>query len=97
MRTGQVFPALVRALEDYRVRPQADLAAFVGASADIFELRLDGELVRIEVSASWCPAKQNVVVIEAVAYGPAAWHTERVSERIRIALQSPLKPASAES
>lgn len=87
MRSGQPYVALARALEDWRSRPCAALAAAVGKPPEVEELELAGEIVYVETSASWVDAKNEAVLVEAVAYGPSTWLTERVSERIRIDLQ----------
>jgi hypothetical protein len=39
-------------------------------------------LFEIETAASWVDAKRKAVMIEAVAYGPTNWLTERVAERL---------------
>jgi hypothetical protein len=87
MRSGQVYPALVHVLEDWRMRPAAVLSALVGGPPEVGEVEVEGELVRIETSATWADAKHAAVLVEAVAYGPASWLTERVAERTRIELR----------
>lgn len=97
MKSGRIYPALVSTLEGYRARPEAALAALVNIPAEQSELLLDGELVHIEVSVVWANAKQTALVLEATALGSATWLTERVTERIRIELRSPFRPAPAGS
>lgn len=87
MRSGHVYPALVQTLEDWRSRSPDVLTASVGAPPEVAELRLGGELVRIESSSTWADAKQVAVLVEAIAYGPANWTTERVAERACIRVQ----------
>jgi hypothetical protein len=87
MRSGHIYPALARALDDWRSRPSDVLAAAVGRPPEAGELEIEGELVRVETSASWADGKHQAVVVEAVAYGPASWLTERIAERTRIELQ----------
>jgi hypothetical protein len=87
MRSGQPYMALAQSLEDWRSRPAAALVAAVGRPAEVEELLIDGEIVRVETSVSWVDAKNVAVLVEAVAYGPSTLLTERVSERIRIDVQ----------
>jgi hypothetical protein len=87
MRSGHVYLALVHVLEDWRIRAPAVLTALVGAPPEAGEIEVEGELVRIEASATWDDTKHTAVLVEAVAYGPASWLTERVAERTRIELR----------
>ncbi|HEX5737944.1 MAG TPA: hypothetical protein VFY22_05490 [Hydrogenophaga sp.] len=91
MRSSQIYPTLVRALEDWRSRPPEVLAAMVGTPPEVGEIDLGGELVRVETSATWADPKQKAVLVEAVAYGPASWLTQRVAEKLHVHLQSPLE------
>jgi len=87
MRSGQAYVALAHALEDWRSRPSAALAAAVGKPPEVDELQIAGELVRVEISATWADVTSQAVLVEAVAYGPSTLFTERVSEKVRIELQ----------
>ena len=91
MHPGQIYPALCRTLEAWRALPSGTLASLIGAPAEIQEMNVDGEPVRIETSVSWADAKHISVLVESVAYGPAAWLTERFSERLLIRLKSDRK------
>ena len=84
MRPGQVYPVLARSLEEWRAWPLCVLAALIGAPAEVGELQVDGELVRVETSVTWADGMHSALFVEAVAYGPASWQTERVTERLRI-------------
>jgi hypothetical protein len=84
MRTDQVYPVLARSLEEWRARPLSVLAALIGTPAEVGELQVDGELLRVETSVKWADDKRSALFVEAVAYGPASWQTERVTERLRI-------------
>ena len=84
MRSGQVYPVLARLLEEWRARPLSVLAALIGAPVEVGELQVDGELVRLETSVKWADDKQSAFFVEASAYGPANWQTERVTERLLI-------------
>lgn len=84
MRSGQVYPALARSLEEWRARPHSVLAALIGAPAEVGELQVDGELVRLETSVKWADDKHSAFFVEAVAYGPGSWQTERVTEKLRV-------------
>jgi hypothetical protein len=84
VRSGQVYPVLARSLEEWRARPLSVLAALIGAPAEVGELQIDGELVRLETSVKWADEKHSTYFVEAVAYGPASWQTERVTEKLRI-------------
>lgn len=84
MLSGQIYPALARSLEEWRARPLSVLAALIGAPAEVGELQVDGEFVRIETAVKWADAKHSAFFVEAVAFGPASWQTERVTERLRI-------------
>jgi hypothetical protein len=84
MRSGQVYPVLARSLEEWRAPPLSVLAALIGAPAEVGELQIDGELVRLETSVKWADEKHSTYFVEAVAYGPASWQTERVTEKLRI-------------
>jgi hypothetical protein len=86
MHTGQVYPVLARILEAWRSLAAKDVVARVGLHPEVHEMQVEGELVRVEVSATWASAKRTSVAVEAVAFGPAAWHTERVSERILVSV-----------
>ena len=86
MHSGQVYPALARALEYWSELPNDTLRDLVGTKPKTEELAVDGELIQIEVSVTWENAKHDAVLVEAVAYGPASWITERVSEKLRIKL-----------
>ena len=66
MRTGLVYPTLARILENWRARSSEELAVLVAAPPEVHELNLDGEQVRVEVSAIWADAQRQAVVIEAV-------------------------------
>jgi len=87
MSAGQVYPVLVRSLENWRARSPTVLATLVGAPAEVDELQLDGEFVRIETSVAWADTNHQSVLVEAVAYGSGSWLTERVAERLRIELR----------
>lgn len=43
---------------------------------------------RIEVSVTWENTEGDTLMLEAVAYGPANWLTERMAEKVRIKLVS---------
>jgi hypothetical protein len=83
MRPGQVYPVLARSLEEWRARPLSILVAHIGAPAEVFELQVDGEFVCVETSVKWVDDRRSAFFVEAVAYGPASWRTERVTERLR--------------
>lgn len=89
MRSGQVYPVLARSLEEWRARPLSDLAALIGAPTEVGELQVEGELVRIETSVKWADDRHSAFFVEAVAYGPASWQAERVTERLRIEAKPP--------
>ena len=65
-----------------------DIVALVGGSPQSLELELAGEAIRIETSVSWENSSHRILLIEAVAYGPASWHTERIAERVRIEVEA---------
>lgn len=86
MHSGQVYPALSRALDHWSALPTSELRTLVGAKPMIEELEVDGELIQIEVSVAWANMDRNTLLLEAVAYGPANWLTERMAEKVRIKL-----------
>lgn len=86
MHSGKVYPALARALEYWSGLPKDQLRELVGHKPQIEELSVDGEVIQLEISVTWADAKHDALLVEAVAYGPANWITERISERLRIKL-----------
>ncbi len=92
MLAGHVYESLARALEDWRTRSPSVLAEQVGRPPEVTELLLSGEAVRVETAASWADPERRAVLIKAVAYGPASWHTERVSESLRVDLEQRKDP-----
>lgn len=87
MHTGQVYPALARTLEYWSELQPQKLQALIGATPNIEEVEVEGEIIRLEVSVTWANEKQDVLLVEAVAYGPANWLTERLAEKVRIKLR----------
>ena len=47
---------------------------------------VNGEAINVEVGVEWADSGQTAVIVEAVAYGPGHWLTERVEERVRVSL-----------
>ncbi len=88
MHRGDAYAALSEELHHWRGRPDADLVAAVGQPPASREIKIAGELVTIEVTASWAGPEQNSVRLQAVAYGPSHWRTEQLSEAVTISVGS---------
>jgi hypothetical protein len=71
-------------LEERRQRPVEELVADIGAPVSTVDVQLQGESVATEVSVRWADEKRALLIVEAVAFGPSSWHTQRVEERIHI-------------
>jgi hypothetical protein len=89
MERANAYAALANELEQWRLRPSAELASRVGAPPIVRRTEVAGELVSIEVSVAWVDASQDKFRIEAVANGPSHWTTERLTERIIVVVHSP--------
>lgn len=88
MLRGTIYQVLSALLEEWRRRSVDDLVAEIGALASAVEVQVLGEPVAIEVSVCWADEKRASLIVEAVAFGPSSWHTQRVEERIHI----PVRP-----
>lgn len=86
MHSGKVYPVLVRSLECWSELPPQNLRSLIGATPHVEEAEVEGEMIRIEVSVTWANAKHDALLVEAVAYGPANWLTERLTEKVRVKL-----------
>lgn len=89
MERANVYAVLAKELEQWRLRPAADLASLAGALPSVREAHIAGEVVTIEVSVAWTDASHESLRIEAVANGPSHWNTERLVERITVSVDSP--------
>ena len=89
MERANAYAALANELEQWRLRPVADLASRIGAPPTVRNTEVAGEVVSIEVSVSWADTSQDKFKIEAVANGPSHWATERLVERITVVAHSP--------
>jgi len=89
MDRADAYAALVAELEQWRLRPQGELALLVGAAPSLRMVHLRGEPVTLEVSVSWVDASRRGFRIEALANGSSHWLTERLSERIVVPKESP--------
>jgi hypothetical protein len=77
--------ALVSAeLNRWATLPRQEVAARVGAPATVTTALLDGELVSIEVRVRWGDGRRTRLRVEAVAYGPSHWNTERLDDAITL-------------
>lgn len=86
MLAGEVYPVLAKLLEEWRLKSSAELAAWVAREAWTGEALVHGEVLNVEVGVKWADSMQAEVIVEAVAYGPSHWLTERVEERVRVQL-----------
>jgi hypothetical protein len=89
MERANAYAALASELQQWRLRPAAELASCIGAAPVVRQAEVAGEVVSIEVSVAWADASQNKFRIEAVANGPSHWTTERLVERITVVAHSP--------
>ena len=89
MLRGTIYQVLGALLEEWRQRSTEDLVADIGAPASTIEVQVLSEPVAIEVSVRWADENRASLIVEAVAFGPSSWHTQRVEERIHI----PVRPS----
>ena len=89
MERANAYAALASELEQWRLRPAAELASRVGAPPVVRHTEVAGEVVSIEVSVAWADTSHDKFKIEAVANGPSSWTTERLVERITVVAHSP--------
>ena len=92
MERANAYAALTKELEQWRLKPKADLTSRIGAPPAVRNTDVAGEVVSIEVSVSWADTSHEILRIEAVANGPSHWSTERLIERITVSAQSPTAP-----
>jgi hypothetical protein len=97
MERANAYAALSSELEQWRLRPSAELASLVGAPPVVRHTEVAGEVVSIEVSVSWADTSRDKFKIEAVANGPSHWTTERLVERITVAGHSPTAAAACDA
>jgi hypothetical protein len=88
MHRADAYAALNQELDLWRQRTRAELAASVDRPASAREVKIKGELVSIEVSASWANPERTAVRLNAVAYGPSHWRMEQLSEGITVLLEN---------
>ena len=89
MERANAYAALASELEQWRLKPPAELASRVGAPPAVRQTEVAGEVVSIEVSVAWTDRSRDKLRIEAVANGPSHWTTERLVERITVLVHSP--------
>jgi len=89
MHRADAYAALNEELDRWRQRSRAELVACVGKPAVAREVKIKGELVSIELSASWANPERTAVRLNAVAYGPSHWRMEQLSEGITLPLEEP--------
>jgi hypothetical protein len=87
MHRANAYAALSEELGRWRQRPKAQIVASVGQPAVSREVRIAGEPVTIELSASWANQERNAVRLEAVAYGPSHWRMEQLTEGVTVPLE----------
>jgi hypothetical protein len=92
MQRANAYAALTKVLEQWRLKPQAALISRIGVLPSVLSAEIAGELISIEVSVSWVDTSHEKLRIEAVANGPSHWNTERLVERIDVAVQPPPAP-----
>ena len=88
MHRAHAYAALSEELVRWRQRPSRELAACVGKPPVAHEVRIEGELVTIELSASWADREQTAVRLSAVAYGPSHWRMEQLTEAATVPLEA---------
>ena len=86
MHRANAYAALSEELATWRRRPKAELAARVGQPAAEREVKIGGEVVNIEITASWANREQTAVRLHAVAHGPSHWRMEQLAEDATVAL-----------
>lgn len=84
MHSGSAYTVLAETLSAWQMKPGPELVRMVSAPPFAFELELEGQRVEVEVRVTWDNAAKTVVLIEATAYGPSTWATQRASEKARV-------------
>ena len=78
------YAILAEELNRWRALPRSEVIDRVGALPVIRSALIDGEDVSVEVSAHWADEHRVKLRVEAVAYGPSHWNTERHVEAITL-------------
>jgi hypothetical protein len=86
MLAGAIYPFLAEFLEEWRLRSMPELVARIGKLPQASTALVQGDAVTFEVAVRWTDSRRKSLVIEAVAYGPSHWLTQRFAERVSIPL-----------
>lgn len=82
MERAHAYAALANELEQWRLKPPAELVTWLGASPFVRCVEIAGETISIIVTVARADASGDKLQIEAVANGASHWTTERLIERI---------------
>lgn len=88
MKTTDAYALLLRELEAIRHLSQSDLVALVGRAAPGRMVEVGGELIEIELQATWQDRTHSAVRVTAPARGPSTWRHEHLQEAITIAVSA---------
>ena len=88
MHSGSAYTVLAEVLTTWQSKSPSELVRLVSSPPLLFETQLGNERVEVEVRVAWDNASETVVVVEATAYGPSTWATQRASERVRVKVVS---------
>jgi len=83
MNRGDAYGELARELHAYRELAFEEIAPKVGQSTQRIA-RIGQEDVTIEVTVRWGDDLKRTIRIEAAAFGPNWWTTERLAESILV-------------
>lgn len=86
MRRATAYAALAEELRRWAELPAAELVGRVNRPPEVRGVAVEGEIITIELSASWADDKHASVRVEAVANGPSHWRMERLIERLVVPL-----------